>query len=218
MAGTAMRWEAEGLFVAAGRTANVEGLGLEALGIATSARGVEVDQRGRTKVKSIYVAGDLAGRALFTHAAGYEGVLAVRDAFFPGSGKVSDLIPWCTFTDPELAHAGLTIADAEQRYGDSVDVWRLELDHNDRARADGATQGSIIIVSAKGKVVGAHILAPAAGEMIHELALAIRHEMKLTDVASLVHVYPTVSTGIGQLAAEANFERAKQLRWLVRKG
>ena len=79
------------------------------------------------------------------------------------------------------------------------------------------TEGAIVVVTAKGKVVGAHILAPAAGEMIHELALAINEGLKLAEVASLIHVYPTISTGIGQLAGEAAFEGAKRFRWLVRK-
>ena len=96
-------------------------------------------------------------------------------------------------------------------------MWRQDLEHNDRARADGATEGAIIVVTAKRqKIVGAHILAPSAGEMIHELALAITEELKLNQVATLIHVYPTLSTGIGQLAGEAAFEGAKRLRWLVR--
>lgn len=212
-----LSFAAEGILVAVGRRPNVEGLGLEALGIELGPKGVKVDDRGRTSVRSIYVAGDAAGRYLFTHSAAYEAVKAVRDAFFPGKGTLSDLIPWCTFTDPELAHAGLTIAEAEARFGDDVDVWRMDLTHSDRARADRATNGAVIVVTAKGKVVGAHILAPSAGEMIHELALAIRQEMKLADVASLVHVYPTLSTSIGQLASESVFEKAAKLRWLVRK-
>jgi pyruvate/2-oxoglutarate dehydrogenase complex dihydrolipoamide dehydrogenase (E3) component len=216
--GVAHSWTAEEVFVGVGRAPNVEGLGLDALGIATGPRGIEVDGRGRTSVKSIYAAGDVAGRMLFTHAAGYEGVIAVRDAFFPGSGKVTPLIPWCTFTDPELAHVGMTIAEAENRFGDDADVWRIDLDRSDRGRADGTTTGAIVVVTGKGKVVGGHILAPTAGEMIHELALAVRHGMAFTDVASLVHVYPTLSTGIGQLAAESSYDRARRLRWLVRKG
>jgi pyruvate/2-oxoglutarate dehydrogenase complex dihydrolipoamide dehydrogenase (E3) component len=215
--GEPARWEADELFVAVGRRPNVEGLGLEDLGIVVGRRGVDVDERMRTAVPSVYAAGDLAGRYLFTHSAGYEAVRAVRDMFFPGKGKVTDFVPWCTFTDPELAHAGLTIAEAEQHHGNDVDVWRQELTHSDRARADGATDGAIIVVTAGKKVVGAHILAPGAGEMIHELALAINEGMKFSDVASLIHVYPTLSTGIGQLAAEAAFEGAKRLRWLVRK-
>jgi len=215
--GVPARWEGEELLVAVGRRPNVAGLGLEELGIRVAKSGIEVDERMRTSVASVYAAGDVAGRFLFTHSAAYEAVRAVRDAFYPGKGKVTDFVPWCTFTDPELAHAGLTVAEAEERYGDDVDVWRMELAHSDRARADGAAEGAIVVVTAKGKVVGAHILAPSAGEMIHELALAINEGMKLSDLASLIHVYPTLSTGIGQLAGEAAFEGAKRLRWLVRK-
>ena len=215
--GEPARWEAEELFVAAGRRPNIEGLGLDEVGVKVGRRGIEVDERMRTSVPSIYAAGDVAGRFLFTHSAAYEAVRAVRDAFYPGKGKVTDFVPWCTFTDPELAHAGLTVAEAEIKHGDDVEVYRMELSHSDRARADGASEGCIIVVTAKGKLVGAHILAPSAGEMIHELALAITEGMKLAEVASLIHVYPTLSTGIGQLAGEAAFEGAKRLRWLVRK-
>jgi pyruvate/2-oxoglutarate dehydrogenase complex dihydrolipoamide dehydrogenase (E3) component len=215
--GVPARWEADELLVAVGRRPNVEGLGLDEVGVRVSRRGVVVDERMRTAVPSVYAAGDVAGRYLFTHSAGYEAVRAVRDMFFPGKGKVSDFVPWCTFTDPELAHAGLTIAEAEQRHGNDVDVWRQELSHSDRARADGVTDGAIIVVTAGKKVVGAHILAPGAGEMIQELSLAINEGLKFSDVAGLIHVYPTLSTGIGQLAAEAAFEGAKRLRWLVRK-
>ena len=216
-AGEPAKWEAEELLVAVGRRPNVEGLGLDEVGVRIGRRGIEVDERMRTSVPSIYAAGDVAGRFLFTHSAGYEAVRAVRDAFYPGKGKVTDFVPWCTFTDPELAHAGLTVAEAEARYGDDVEVWRMELAHSDRARAEGASEGAIVVVTAKGKLVGAHILAPSAGEMIHELAMAINEGMKLAELASLIHVYPTLSTGIGQLAGEAAFEGAKRLRWLVRK-
>jgi pyruvate/2-oxoglutarate dehydrogenase complex dihydrolipoamide dehydrogenase (E3) component len=216
-AGEPAKWEAEELLVAVGRRPNVEGLGLDEVGVKMGRRGIEVDERMRTSVPSIYAAGDVAGRFLFTHSAGYEAVRAVRDAFYPGKGKVTDFVPWCTFTDPELAHAGLTVAEAEKKHGDDVEVWRLELSHSDRARADGAAEGAIVVVTAKGKLVGAHILAPSAGEMIHELAMGINEGMKLAELASLIHVYPTLSTSIGQLAAEAAFEGAKRLRWLVRK-
>ena len=215
--GVPARWEGEELLVAVGRRPNVTGLGLDQIGIKVGKRGIEVDERMRTAVPTVYAAGDVAGRFLFTHSAAYEAVRAVRDAFYPGKGKVTDFVPWCTFTDPELAHAGLTVAEAEERHGDGVEVWRMELTHSDRARADGATRGAIVVVTARGRVVGAHILAPAAGEMIHELAVAIHEGMKLSDLASLIHVYPTLSTGTGQLAGEAAFEGAKRLRWLVRK-
>ncbi len=216
-AGEPARWDAEELLVAVGRKPNVEGLGLDEVGVKVGRRGIEVDERMRTSVPSIYAAGDVAGRFLFTHSAAYEAVRAVRDAFYPGKGKVTDFVPWCTFTDPELAHAGLTVAEAEKKHGDDVEVWRMELAHSDRARAESASEGSIVVVTSKGKLVGAHILSPSAGEMIHELAMGINEGMRLAELASLIHVYPTLSTGIGQLAGEAAFEGAKRLRWLVRK-
>jgi pyruvate/2-oxoglutarate dehydrogenase complex dihydrolipoamide dehydrogenase (E3) component len=208
------RWAGEEIFVGAGRRPNVDGLGLDALGID----GTFVDSRSRTKVGSIYAVGDVAGRYQFAHTAGYEGVQAVRDMFFPGRGKVADFVPWCTFTDPELAHAGLTIDEAERQFGaDDVEVWRQDLIHSDRARTDGARTGTVVIVTHKGRVVGAHILAPRAGEMIHELALAIKEEMKLSDVAGLVHIYPTYSIAIGQLAGDSAFASAQKYKWLVRR-
>ena len=216
--GSHRRWEAEELLVAVGRRPNVEGLDLDRVGVDTTPRGVVVDDRMRTSVPSIYAAGDVAGRFLFTHSAGHEAVRAVRDMFFPGRGRVSPLVPWCTFTDPELAHAGLTSAEARQRYGDDVEVQRLDLAHSDRARADGHAEGSVMVVTVAGKLVGAHVLAPAAGEVIHELALAVDKGMKLAELASLVHIYPTLATSVGRLAADAAFAGARRFAWTVRAG
>ena len=208
---------ADGVLVAVGRQANVDGLGLAELGIASGPEGITVDDRGRTSVRTIYVAGDAAGRHQLAHVAAHEAVQAVRDAFFPGRRRRTASVPWCTFTDPEMAHAGLTVAEAEARDGENVDVWQVDLARSDRARAEGASDGALMVVTAKGRIVGAHLLAPAAGELIHELALAIDRGMKLADVAELVHVYPTFSTSIAQVADEALFERAQKLRWLVRR-
>ncbi len=216
-AGVPQRWEADELLVAVGRVPNTNDLGLEALGIEIGPKGVHVDNRGRTSVDTVYASGDVAGRFLFTHSAAYEGVRAVRDMFFPGKGKVTASVPWCTFTDPELAHAGMTEQEARTKHGDNIEVWQQDLEHNDRARADGATQGAIVIVTDKKRIVGAHILAPAAGEMIHEFALAIEEGVKLNELSQFMHVYPTISTSIGQLAGEAAFEKAEKLRWLVKR-
>jgi pyruvate/2-oxoglutarate dehydrogenase complex dihydrolipoamide dehydrogenase (E3) component len=210
-------WSADELLVAVGRVANKDGLGLEELGIKTTPKGVVVDNRGRTTVDNIYACGDLAGRYLFTHSAAYEGVRAVRDMFFPGKGKVVAAVPWCTFTDPELAHTGRTEAEARAEHGDDIEVWHQDLEHNDRARADNAAEGAILIITDKKKIVGAHILAPAAGEMIHEFALAIEEGVKLNELSQFMHVYPTYGTSIGQLAGEAAFEKAEKLRWLVKR-
>src|SRR5204863_1631141 len=131
-AGEPARWDAEELLVAVGRRPNVEGLGLEEVGVKVGRRGIEVDERMRTSVPSIYAAGDVAGRFLFTHSAGYEAVQAILDEFLLGvRGKAPESVPWCTFTDPELAHAGLTVAEAEERHGeDDVEVWRQDLTHS----------------------------------------------------------------------------------------
>jgi pyruvate/2-oxoglutarate dehydrogenase complex dihydrolipoamide dehydrogenase (E3) component len=210
-------WSADELLVAVGRVPNKEGLGIEDLGIECTPKAVVVDNRGRTSVDNIYACGDLAGRYLFTHSAAYEGVRAVRDMFFPGKGKVVAAVPWCTFTDPELAHTGMTEAEAREKHGDAIEVWHQDLEHNDRARADCASEGSIMIITDKKKIVGAHILAPAAGEMIHEFALAIEEGVKLNELSQFMHVYPTYGTSVGQLAGEAAFEKAEKLRWLVRR-
>ncbi len=210
-------WTAAEIFVAVGREPNVAGLGLEDVGVKVGPRGVEVDDKLRTSVKSIYAAGDVAGRHLFTHSAGYEAARAVRNMFLPASSGGSYLVPWCTFTDPELAHAGLTEAQAREQHGDdSVHVWSQDLAHSDRARADSAAGGEIRIVTAKGRIVGAHALAPSAGELIGELALAIDRKLKITDLASLVHVYPTIALAIQQIAGEAAYASAEKFSWLVR--
>ncbi|HMC52190.1 MAG TPA: FAD-dependent oxidoreductase, partial [Acidimicrobiales bacterium] len=217
-AGRPQAWGTDELLVAVGRRPNVEGLGLRGVGVTVGPAGVSVDGRMRTSVPSVYASGDVAGRYHFTHSAGYESIRAVRDMFFPGRGRVRALVPWCTFTDPELAHAGLTLAEAKARYGNDAGVWRLDLSHSDRARADGAGEGAVMIVTGRrNRVVGAHILAPAAGEMIHELVMAIERRLKLNQVASLIHVYPTMSTATGQLAARAAFQGARRFDWLVRR-
>ncbi|MDP9402289.1 MAG: FAD-dependent oxidoreductase [Actinomycetota bacterium] len=214
--GVPARWAAEDVLVGVGRRPNVEDLGLEAAGVRVGPKGVEVDDRMRSSVPSIYAAGDVAGRFLFTHSAAHEALRAVRDMFYPGKGTVSDLVPWCTFTDPELAHAGQTEAEARDEHGEGVRVWQADLAHSDRARAEGQVLGRIIAVSGrKGNLLGAHVLAPNAGELIHELALVIRQGGRLAEVSSLIHVYPTWSTTVAQVAADATFEMARRYRWLT---
>ncbi len=206
-----------GVLLAAGRSPNVEGLGLAELGITLGPTGIVTDERGRTTVRTIYAVGDVAGRRMLTNTAGLDAVVAVRDMFFPGRGSTDSEVPWCTFTDPELAHVGLTVREAEDLHGTDTDVWRFEFSDNDRARADDATEGGIVIITAKGKVIGAHVLAPCAGELIHELAMAVNRQLRVDELAELAHVYPTLSSGIGQLATEAAYEKAHRLRWLMKR-
>jgi pyruvate/2-oxoglutarate dehydrogenase complex dihydrolipoamide dehydrogenase (E3) component len=211
-------YTAAGVVIATGRHANVDGLGLDKFGIPTSPDGVEVDGKNRTLVPSIYVVGDAAaGRPQFTHSAAHDAVLAVRDMFFPGSGTPQHLVPWCTFTEPALAHVGLTAAEARERHGPrAVSVHRHELAHNDRARADGTTDGLIVIVTAKDRIVGAHALAPSAGELIHELALAVKYGLDLDELSELIHIYPTLAAGIGRLAGDEAMEKGRKFRAIAK--
>ena len=210
-------WRAQEIVGATGRAPNTEDLGLEAIGLAPGPRGIETDARSRTRVPSVHAVGDVSGGYQFTHAAAADAAAAVRDMFFPGRGRAAELVPWCTFTDPELAHAGLTSAEAREQHGsDDVETRTFELERSDRARADRETDGALVAVTHRQRLVGAHVLAPAAGELIGELTLAISRGLKLSELSSLVHVYPTYSTAIAQLAAESAFERAGRLRWLIR--
>ena len=211
MRGQRRQLPAAQVFVGAGRAPNVEGLGLEDIGVRFRPGGVEVDRALRTGVPGLFACGDVIGGYRFTHSAGHQAVQAVRGMFFPGMGRMSQLVPWCTFTDPQLAHVGLTEAEALQTRP-KVRVWRSDLSHSDRARADGREVGEVRLVASGDRLVGAHILSPNAGEMIHEPALAITARLTVQSLSSLVHVYPTYSTSVGEAAALAGFERARRLR------
>lgn len=209
-----------GLLVATGRVANVDALGLDALGLEVGPDGVHVDGRSRTHVPTIYAVGDAAaGRPRFTHTAAYDAAAAIRDMFFPGRGLAPALVPWCTFSDPELARVGLTADEARAVHGQrSVVVHRHELHHVDRSRADGTTDGLLLVVAVRRRIVGAHLLAPGAGELVHELALAMKAGFALDELAQFVHVYPTVATGVGRLAGDHAIARARRLRGIAKLG
>jgi pyruvate/2-oxoglutarate dehydrogenase complex dihydrolipoamide dehydrogenase (E3) component len=211
-------WTADEILVATGRRADLADLGLETVGLACDPRTgtLAVDARSRTRQPWLYAVGDVTGGYQFTHAAAADAAGAVRDMFLPGRGRSAGLVPWATFTDPELAHVGLTTAEARERHGDDVEVHSIELSRSDRARAEHSDAGLLVAVTAKDRLVGAHALAPAAGELIGELTLAISQGMKLSALASVVHVYPTYATSIAQLSAESAFAKARRYRRLVR--
>lgn len=213
LSGEDVAWRAEEVLVAAGRTPNIESLALESAGVKSGPRGIVVDSKLRTSAGWVYAAGDCAGRFLFTHSAGAEAVTALRNMFFPGAADAPETVPWTTFTDPELAHVGMTAEEARKEHGSqNVRVYEWELGHSDRARADAATEGRIIAVTdPKFKLLGAHILAPAAGEMIAQFTLAVNRGLRLTpDFGNLVQVYPTFSTSIAQLAGEATYAQLQK--------
>jgi pyruvate/2-oxoglutarate dehydrogenase complex dihydrolipoamide dehydrogenase (E3) component len=199
----------DALFVAAGRRPNVEGLGLEKASVSYSDEGIQVDDNLRTSARHIYAAGDCIGRHQFTHYAGWQAVIAVRNALLPGASKgIPEHVPWTTFTDPEVAHAGLTEAQARTRFGDEVETHEWPMARVDRARAEGDTAGFVKLVHKRdGTLLGATIVAERAGEAIHEWIVALDRGLKVDDLASPIHIYPTYSTASWQAAAAIRMER-----------
>ena len=207
----------ERILVALGRVANVEGLGLEGLGIEFSRKGIQVDNRLRTKQKHIYAAGDVTGLYQFTHAAGYEGGVVFTNTIFHLPRKVDyTFLPWCTYTDPELANIGMNEKAAEAA-GVEYSVWTEQFRDNDRSLAEGEQVGKIkMILDGKEKPIGVQILGPRAGELLSEWVAFLNGKMKLSTLASAVHPYPTLGEINKRVAG--NFFSAKIFSERVRKG
>jgi len=182
------------LLVAAGRRPNVDGLDLDKAGIEFSPKGIKVDDRLRTTNKRVFAIGDVAGGYQFTHMAGYHAGIVIRNALFRLPAKVNyDAVPWVTYTDPEIAHVGMTEADARTRYGDTIKVLRWSFDENDRAQAERETDGLIKVVVAKGgRILGVSIAGPHAGELLMPWVLAITQKLKIGAMASFIAPYPTL--------------------------
>ncbi|MCA9110410.1 MAG: FAD-dependent oxidoreductase, partial [Planctomycetaceae bacterium] len=198
------------LLVAVGRAPNVDGLGLDAVGVKYDVRkGVEVDDRLRTTNPNIYAAGDICSKYQFTHAADFMARIVIQNALFLGRAKASALtIPWCTYTSPELAHVGLTEKDAKEA-GVSIDTYEQSLEEVDRAILDGETDGFVKVHVKKGtdQIVGATIVAAHAGDMISEVTLAMTQGLGLRKIASTIHPYPTQADAIRKLGDQHNRTR-----------
>ena len=194
------------LMVAAGRRAAVESLGLEAAGVTQDARGVTVGPTLRSvSNRRVYAVGDVAGGMQFTHLAAYHAGVVIRQIVLglPARAR-GDHIPRVTYTDPELAQVGPTEAEARAKWGDRLTVTRADFHHNDRAQASGEVEGFAKLMIAKGRVIGATIVGPQAGEVIAPLALAVTTRMKVSAFAGVVLPYPTLAE-IGKRAAGAYF-------------
>jgi pyruvate/2-oxoglutarate dehydrogenase complex dihydrolipoamide dehydrogenase (E3) component len=181
------------ILVAVGRAPNVEGLELETAGVAFGRAGVEVDDRLQTSSRRIYAAGDVCSAFKFTHAADAMARIVIQNALFFGRKKASALIiPWCTYTAPEIAHVGLYERDARER-GIDVSTLTVPLAEIDRAVLDGDTEGFARVHAERksGRIVGATLVAEHAGEMIGEMALAITAGLRLGTLAGTIHPYPT---------------------------
>jgi pyruvate/2-oxoglutarate dehydrogenase complex dihydrolipoamide dehydrogenase (E3) component len=190
------------MLVAAGRAPNIETLGLDAAGVRTSRQGVTVDERLQTSNRRIYAAGDVCSRFKFTHAADAMARIVIQNALFFGRRRASALvIPWCTYTDPEVAHVGAYESEAREQ-GRAVETITIPMRDVDRAVVDEERDGFVRVHHERGRLLGCTIVAPHAGEMIAEAVYALRHRGTLSDLASTIHPYPTQAEAL-RMAGDA---------------
>lgn len=194
------------LLVAAGRSPTVEGLDLEKAAIAYTRHGITVNAALRTSNRHVWAIGDCNGLYAFTHMAGYEASLFIRGALFRAPAKLDPaIVPWATYSDPELAQVGLGEREARQKHGDGIRVLRWSFAENDRAHTERATEGLVkAITNARGRILGATIVGPQAGELIQPWCLAISRRLKISALASFVPPYPTLGEA-GKRAAGSYF-------------
>lgn len=204
------------LLVATGRAANVDGLGLDAAGIEHDRKGIKVDAKLRTSNRRVYAIGDVAGGLQFTHVAGYHAGLVIRSMLFRLPAREDrSIIPWVTYTNPELAQVGLSEAEV-RKAGRDFRILRWPYAENDRAQAERKTSGFIkLIADRRGRLLGVTIVGANAGEMINFWALALAKGLKLRDVTAYVPPYPTMSE-IGKRAAITFFSPAARKPWVRR--
>jgi len=194
----------DALLVGAGRKVNVDGMGLEAAGVKFSAAGVEADDHLQTANHAVYAAGDVTRPEKYTHAAIATGKLAVANALDGAGKRVSDLvIPRCTYTDPEVAQVGITPQEAVER-GIAIDTHRLELAKVERARIDGEADGFVALYTHQGVIIGATFVSAHAGESLPLLTLAVMQKMVPSELAAVIHCFPTQVEAIQRVAAQAS--------------
>lgn len=224
--GVEQRISGDQILVSVGRTANLDRLGLETVGVsADSQHGVEVDDRLRTSNHNIYAAGDVCSKYKFTHSADFLARIVIQNALFFGRAKASNLIiPWCTYTSPEVAHVGVYPNEAGQR-DTQLSSFTQPLSGVDRAILDGEVEGFVRVHCKKGsdRILGATIVAANAGDMIGEIVLAMKHRIGLGKIATVIHPYPTQAEAVRKLGDQFNRTRltptvklllSAWLRWL----
>jgi pyruvate/2-oxoglutarate dehydrogenase complex dihydrolipoamide dehydrogenase (E3) component len=210
------------ILIATGRHPNVESLNLDIAGVKVAKHGIQVNQKLQTTNSRIYACGDVIGGYQFTHVAGYEASVVLKNALFlPASKADYRVVPWCTFTDPELAKVGLSEAEARQSYGDDIYVLKQEFAGVDRAQAEGSTQGfAKIITRSNGEILGATFVGPSAGELIHEVVMAMTNKMKVSALTGHIHIYPTlaeVNSKTALLLTKQKYAQNRRLQRILKK-
>jgi len=209
------------ILVATGRQPNVESLNLDAAGVKLGKSGIEVNSKLQTTNPRIYACGDVIGGYQFTHVASYQANVVLKNALFLPVFKADyRVIPWAIFTDPELARVGLTEQEAREHYGNDIYVVKQEFAEVDRAQAEAATEGfAKIITRRNGQILGAHLVGSSAGELIHEIILAMSHKLKISALSG-IHIYPTLAEVNSKAAFELtrqNYEKNHGLQGLLKK-
>lgn len=219
-----LKLEADQILVATGRQPNTEGLGLDSAGVQYNNRGITVDNRMRTSQKHIYACGDVCGPYLFTHMAEYQAGIVISNAIFRFPKKTDyRVVPWVTYTEPELARVGLTEQQAREQ-GIEPTVLRFSFKDIDRALTEVETDGFTKLITHKGRILGASILGPHAGELIHEIVLAMQTGAKISDISAAIHAYPTLAqihrrtvntVYAAKLFSQGTRRFVKWINWLV---
>lgn len=215
--------EADEILVAVGRQPNTDGLDLEKAGVEFDKKQIKTDDYLQTSNKNIFAAGDVTAHFQFTHTADYEAQVVIQNVFVPFPFKKKTdfrVVPWATFTEPEIGRVGMTEAEAKDKFGaDSVKGYKVNFTENDRAQAESATEGFAKIVTNKGKIIGATLVGEHAGELIHEFVWAMKENLKISQLNKIIRVYPTLAKITQAVGTEATLESLKSpfvQKWFAR--
>jgi pyruvate/2-oxoglutarate dehydrogenase complex dihydrolipoamide dehydrogenase (E3) component len=210
--GKSFEIEADEILAAVGRQPNIDGLDLEKANVEFDKKAIKTNEYLQTSQKHIFAAGDITGHFQFTHMADYEAQIVIQNAFVPFPFKKKTdfrVVPWATFTEPEVARVGLTEKEARENFGDSIKVYKSNFTENDRAQAENATEGFAKIVTNKGKIIGATLVGEHTGELIHEFVWAIKNRLKVSQLNEIIRVYPTLAKITQAIGTEATLESLK---------
>jgi len=203
--------KAETLLVSVGRKPRIEGIGLDSAGIRHDSDGLYLDKYLRTSVPHIFAAGDVAGPYYFSHMCEYQGITAATNAILPFKRKVDySHVPWVTYTDPEIAHSGLTEEEARERYGQKIRVYKKSYGDLDRGITDGNEFGLAKFITKKnGKLLGIHIIGARAGELMHEAHVLKAMGIPFHRLSSVIHAYPSYSDMVRHPARDAYVDKIR---------
>ncbi len=211
--GKSFEIQADEILAAVGRQPNIGNLDLEKAGVEFDKKQIKTNDYLQTSNKNIFAAGDVTAHFQFTHMADYEAQIVIQNAFVPFPFKKKTdfrVVPWATFTEPEVARVGLTEKEAREKFGDTnVKVYQVNFTENDRAQAESATEGFAKIVTRKGRIVGASLIGEHAGELIHEFVWAMKENLKISEINKIIRIYPTLAKIIQAVGTEATLETLK---------